>query len=46
MIKNICNIIGLILFFTLIWFIILIGSVYEQDKRCANGYTEICYIKQ
>ena len=40
------NILGIILFLGCLWFAFALGSVYEQDKRCANGYTVICYNKQ
>lgn len=35
-----------ILFIILLWTLFAMGSIYEQDIRCKNGYTEVCYIKK
>ena len=40
------DILGMILFLACLWFAFALGSIYEQDKHRANGYTEICYNKQ
>ena len=44
--EFIYDMLAIIIFLFMLWFAFALGSIYEQDKRCANGYTEVCYIKK
>jgi hypothetical protein len=42
MIKNILDFISLVTFFAFLYFLLIIGDVWENKVRCDRGYTPAC----
>ena len=42
MIKNILDFISMAAFFALLYFLLIIGDVWENKVRCDRGYTPAC----